>query len=74
MDEHPRIALTIIKLVATLGKTLKMMELGAGVDIREIRTSNTVVIGDDDGDDESGEAFLSECVARKNESKTTISF
>ncbi|GFZ00570.1 cation/H+ exchanger 17 [Actinidia rufa] len=75
MAEHPGIALTVIKLVAAApGKSSKMIELGAGVEIREIRTSNNVVVGEDDGHDESDKAFLSECMAQKNESKTTISF
>ncbi|XP_057476274.1 cation/H(+) antiporter 19-like [Actinidia eriantha] len=74
MAEHPGIALTVIKLVSAPGKSLKMMELGAGVEIKEIRTANNLVIGDDDSDGESDEAFLSECMARKNESTMTISF
>ncbi|GFZ11526.1 cation/H+ exchanger 19 [Actinidia rufa] len=59
MAEHPGIT----KLVAAPGKSLKMMELGAGVEIREIRTANNVVIGDDGGGDESDKAILSECMA-----------
>ena len=67
MAEHPG----IIKLVATPGKSLNMMELGAGVEIREIRTANNVFIGDDGGGDESDKVILSECMAAQNESTMT---
>ncbi|XP_052206879.1 cation/H(+) antiporter 19 [Diospyros lotus] len=76
MAEHPGIQLTVVRFKAPPGKSLTTIsEDGFPVNVVGIQAKEkSSKINSSGRDDDSDEAFLSECMARKKDESTTISY